>query len=102
MKPITTVAAILVLYTGGAMAAPATGADERATVYAQACDDGHWIDAVLDDGRVIKLEDGSLWEVSVVDTITSSIWLPISDIVICGNKLINVDDNESVDARRLR
>lgn len=84
------------------MAPPATGADGRATVYAQACDDGHWIDAVLDDGRVIKLEDGSLWEVAVVDTITSSIWLPISDIVICGNRLINVDDNESVDAYRLR
>jgi hypothetical protein len=30
---------------------------------AQFCEDGHWIDAVLDDGRLIRLEDGSLWQV---------------------------------------
>ncbi len=57
---------------------------------------------MLDDGRLIKLEDGSLWEVDSVDTVTSSIWLPVSDIIICGDRLINVDDSESVNARQLR
>ena len=66
------------------------------------CEDGHWIEAVLDDGRLIKLEDGSLWQVDPIDRVTSSIWLPISDIIICGNRLINEDDNETVHARRLR
>ena len=66
------------------------------------CEDGHWIEAVLDDGRLIKLEDGSLWQVDSIDTVTSSIWLPISDIIICGNKLVNEDDNETVHALRLR
>jgi hypothetical protein len=56
---------------------------------------------VLDDGRLIRLEDGSLWEVDPIDTVTSSIWLPVSDIIICGNRLINEDDNETVHARRL-
>ena len=51
---------------------------------------------------VPPLEDGSLWEVDPIDTVTSSIWLPVSDIIICGNRLINEDDNETVHARRLR
>jgi hypothetical protein len=33
-------------------------ATDRAS--AQVCEDGHWIEAVLDDGRLIRLEDGSL------------------------------------------
>ena len=69
---------------------------------AQDCEDGHWIESVLADGRLIRLEDGSLWQVDEIDMVTSSIWLPVSDIVICGNKLINEDDNESVRARRVR
>jgi hypothetical protein len=69
---------------------------------AQFCEDGHWIDAVLDDGRLIRLEDGSLWQVDRIDTITSSLWLPVSNIIVCGNRLINEDDNEAVRARRLR
>ena len=70
--------------------------------FAQSCDDGHWIESVLDDGGLIKLEDGSLWRVDSIDTVTSSIWLPISNIIVCDGKLINEDDNESVHAQRLR
>jgi hypothetical protein len=72
-------------------------ATDRAS--AQNCEDGHWIDAVLDDGRLIRLEDGSLWQVDPIDIVTSSIWLPVSNIIICGNRLINEDDNETVHAR---
>jgi hypothetical protein len=71
-------------------------------VSAQNCEESHWIEAVLDDGRLIRLEDGSLWQVDSIDTVTSSIWLPVSNIIICGNRLINEDDNETVHARRLR
>jgi hypothetical protein len=70
--------------------------------HAQTCEDGHWIEAVLDDGRLIRLEDGSLWQVDPIDTITSSIWLPVSNIIICGNRLVNEDDDETVHARRVR
>ena len=71
-------------------------------------DSGHWIEGVIDGGSFVKLEDGSLWQISPLDTITSALWLPISDIVVIeGNdlgypyKLINTDDRESVNARRL-
>ena len=69
---------------------------------AQTCEDGHWIESVLDDGRLIRLEDGSLWQVDPIDTVTSSLWLPVSNIITCGNRLINEDDDETVHARRLR
>jgi hypothetical protein len=39
---------------------------------AHACEDGHWIDEVLADGQILKLEDGSLWKVEAVDAVTSS------------------------------
>jgi hypothetical protein len=70
---------------------------------------GHWIDDVMDDGNLIKLEDGSLWQVSPIDAIDSALWLPVSDItVIEGDdpsypfKLVNTDENEVVRARPLR
>ena len=66
------------------------------------CETDHWIDSVSSDGGIIKLEDGSIWQVNVIDRITSTLWLPISDIVACDDKLINTDDNESVEATRLR
>src|SRR6266478_1334868 len=45
-----------------------------ASAPARACDDGHWIDEVLADGQILKLEDGSLWKVDPTDTLTSSLW----------------------------
>lgn len=65
------------------------------------CESGHWIESVAGDGKIIKLEDGSMWEVDDVDTVISSIWLPISEVVVCNNKIINVDDGESVTASPL-
>lgn len=66
------------------------------------CEDGHWIESVSDDGGIIKLEDGSVWEVDAGDTVDSALWLPVSDIIVCDDKLINIDDNESVSAQRIR
>lgn len=65
------------------------------------CDSGHWIESLAGDGKILKLEDGSLWMVDDVDTVTSSIWLPASEVVVCGSKIINVDDGESVEATPL-
>lgn len=69
---------------------------------ARACDDGHWIDEVLADGQILKLEDGSLWKVDPTDTLTSSLWLPVSDVIVCDDKIVNVDDGETVQVRRIR
>ena len=68
----------------------------------QACEDGHWIDSVTDDGRIVILEDGSIWEVDSLDRIDSSLWLPTTEIVACDDKLINTDDDEVVAAQRIR
>ncbi len=66
------------------------------------CESGHWVDSVSDDGQIVKLEDGSVWKVDTVDTVDSSLWLPVTDIVACGNRLINTEDNETVGATRIR
>lgn len=66
------------------------------------CEDGHWVESVSEDGTIVKLEDGSVWEVDEVDAIDSMLWLPTTDIIACSDKLINTDDNEKVSARRLR
>ncbi len=67
------------------------------------CDTGHWVKKVVDSGRFVFLENGSVWEVSSIDRIDTTLWLPVTDITICdGNTLINTDDQEKVSARRLR
>lgn len=63
---------------------------------------GHWIEAVLSDGEVIKLEDGSLWEVDAGDQVTAALWLAMTDVVVCDAKIINTEDNETVEARRVK
>ena len=66
------------------------------------CESGHWVESVSTDGQIVKLEDGSIWEVDAVDAIDSALWLPITDIVACNDKLINTDDNETVSATPIR
>lgn len=69
----------------------------------------HSIDTVLDDGNFVRLDDGTLWQISPVDAVTTSTWSGASEITIIKldnstypYKLINTDDNESVRARRMR
>lgn len=76
--------------------------------FALACEGGHWIESVSSeesvssDGRVITLEDGSVWEVDSIDRIDSMLWLPVSEIVACDDKLINTNDDEAVVVVRIR
>jgi hypothetical protein len=57
---------------------------------------------VSDDGEIVKLEDGSIWEVDASDAIDSALWLPTTEIVACDGKLINTDDNEKVSATQIK
>lgn len=66
------------------------------------CESGHWVDSVSSDGEIVKLEDGSIWEVDPVDAVDSMLWLPTTEIIACDGKLINTDDNETVSATRIR
>lgn len=72
-----------------------------APIYAE-CEAGYWIEAVMDNGKLIKLQDGSIWEVSDSDTSTSALWQRTTEIVVCDNKLINTEDNETVDASKIK
>jgi hypothetical protein len=75
---------------------------QQSPARAGGCDSGHWIQEVLADGQIIQLEDNSVWEVDTSDAVTASIWLPTDDVIVCEEKLINVDDKESVGVRRLK
>ncbi len=66
------------------------------------CDDGLWIERVSGNGAILVLSDGSVWRVDPVDQVTSSIWLPVTDVIACDDEIINVDDGESVSARKIR
>jgi len=65
------------------------------------CGSGHWISSNVDEGKYIKLEDGSLWEIDDVDTVDSSLWLETDEITVCPGKLIDTDDNTSAGAKRV-
>jgi len=69
---------------------------------AAACESGHWVESVMDDGSIVKLEDGTLWQVSAGDTVDSALWLPTTEIVVCDDKLINTEDNETVEAKQIK
>jgi hypothetical protein len=57
------------------------------------------VEAVYQDGEILKLDDGRLLRVESYDTPTSSVWVPPFDGIWCDStdKFTNTDDNESVD-----
>jgi hypothetical protein len=69
---------------------------------ALSCEDGHWIESVVDDGRLIQLEDGSLWQVESYDRVTALLWLPETHVIVCDGRIVSEYTNEAVDARRIR
>ncbi|WP_166298322.1 hypothetical protein [Bradyrhizobium sp. 2S1] len=67
-----------------------------------ACEGDHWIEEVLAGGKIIELEDRSLWKVDPADQVTASLWLSADDVLVCDGKIVNVDDKESVQASKIR
>jgi hypothetical protein len=70
----------------------------------------HWIKKVSSGGRVVELEDGSLWEINAVDRIDTAFWLPVTNISVSLAKttvgeykytLLNKDDGETALAKYL-
>ena len=65
-------------------------------------------------GKILKTSDGSIYEIDDVDTIDTSLWLPITDLLVCSRPfnykgrvyflydIINLDDKEKVTATKLR
>jgi mRNA degradation ribonuclease J1/J2 len=67
-----------------------------------ACESGHWVKSVQADGKIVILEGGSVWEIDDSDVADTATWVPMSEIVVCDDKLINTDDDETVEATRIR
>lgn len=44
--------------------------------------DRHWIRDIVERGRLIKLEDGSLLQINPLDRIDAILWLRFEDIVV--------------------
>lgn len=71
---------------------------------------GHWIKKVESGGKIIILEDNSVWEISSLDRIDTALWLPITSITVVLTDyaildykylLINTDDGEKAVAKYL-
>jgi len=71
---------------------------------------GHWIKKVSSGGRIVELEDGSLWEIKAVDRTNTALWLPVTNISVLLAKtpvgeykytLLNKDDGETALAKYL-
>ena len=71
---------------------------------------GHWIRSKADNGAIITLEDGSLWEINSLDRIDTALWLPITNVTILKASqpvgdykytLIDTDDGEKALAKYL-
>ena len=69
---------------------------------------GHWIKENIDRGRLILLEDGSLWEVDRLERLDASLWLRTSSVHVAESSdgspgfdylLVNTDDREAVHAK---
>ena len=70
---------------------------------------GHWIQD-NSDGKIITLEDGSMWQIAVLDQINTALWLPVTNIVVLRDGtavgeykhiLVNKDDADKAHAKYL-
>lgn len=71
---------------------------------------GHWIKRKVEGGKLIILEDNSIWEINPLDRIYAALWLPLTSITIIESDspigdykyiLINTDDGEKALAKYL-
>jgi hypothetical protein len=73
------------------------------------------IGSVSDDGSIVKMLSGAVFEIDSVDQVDSELWLTADDVLVCADiveykgkprrfyTIINTDeDGEKVDADRLR
>jgi hypothetical protein len=67
---------------------------------------GHWIKRIVERGKIIELEDGSLWELSSFSRVDAILWLVTEKIVVTAGdmpgypyKLINPDGESAAEAK---
>ena len=97
--------ALRMAQAGAAMSTHGAGILPASGTYAGA-GAGHWVKDKIDDGAMIRLDDGSLWEISSVDKINTELWLTTEDITITESKnpsypytLVNTSSKDSAEAK---
>jgi hypothetical protein len=66
------------------------------------CEPGHWVSSVTDNGKLVVLEDRSVWEVDAIDTIDTALWLVTEQVTVCGSKMINDTTGGAIGVRRIK
>jgi len=75
--------------------------------HAKSCDEDS-LESVSDDGSILKMLSGQVFEVEAGDAIDTALWLPIDQVLVCeiggsAVEIINTDENgEKAAAQRLR
>jgi hypothetical protein len=91
-------------------ASPSTGSPASGAASYTGGSGGHWIKSKANNGAIIILEDGSMWEINSLDRIDTALWLPISNVTILKASspvgdykytLVNTDDGEKALAKYL-
>lgn len=94
--------------TGPAYQPPAQPRSPQPSGYYANTGGGHWVKEKIDSGRMILLEDGSLWEISSMDRLNTTLWLRITNITVIesddcypgfAHMLVNTDDGEKACAK---
>jgi len=92
---------------GAAASAPEATTRRGAATYATG--GGHWIHD-NSDGKIITLEDGSLWQIDPLDQVDTMLWLPATSITVVRDShalgdyiylFVNKDDGERAHAKFL-
>lgn len=53
------------------------------------------------EGRLIRLDDGTRWEVDGTDASTADLWSPLDRVVVIDDEMFKLDDLEKVAVREL-
>jgi hypothetical protein len=69
----------------------------------------HWIKSILESGKIVTLDDDSVWEIALFDRWKVRLWLRFDDIVVVDNpsnpfypyRLINTTKGETAEAKLL-
>lgn len=72
-----------------------------AAMQAAACEADHWVSSVANDGAIVTLDDGSVWQIDAGDTVDTALWTAMDDVVACDDKLVNTDEGETAGAHEL-
>jgi hypothetical protein len=60
------------------------------------------LDKVIENGRLVQLDDGSQWEVSDFDQSEAARWQQDASITACETELINTEEHETAEAREVK